>query len=138
MHPGVPGKVNVAAQEGHDMSMKPHLNSGWIKVVPLGAPELGPGELELVCPVLNATYAGAFKEGGRANANGVPFLRDPRSDSIASVFIVASASRAAEQLPTIPQTRDVGELTSNFGINLGGETEPQTSSKKRRKHTRSW
>ena len=92
MHPGVPGKIKVAAQEGHDVAMELHFDGGWIKEIPLGAPELGPGEVELVCPVLNAADVGAFKEGGRANANGMPFLGGPRSDSITPVFVVASAS----------------------------------------------
>ena len=68
------GKVNVTAQEGHDMSMQPQFNSGWIKESTLGAPELGPGQVKLVRPVLNAADAGAFEKGGRANANGMPFL----------------------------------------------------------------
>ena len=64
MHPGVPGKVNVAAQERHGVAMEPHFDGGWINEIPLGAPELGPGEVELVRPVLNAADAEAFNEGG--------------------------------------------------------------------------
>ena len=118
MHPGMPGKINVAAQEGHDVAMEAHFDGGWIKEIRLGAPELGPGEVELVRPVLSAEDAEALNEGGKANANGMPFLVNPRSDSITPVFVVASASRVAEKLPAIPEAVDGGEPAPNLSLNL--------------------
>ena len=112
------GKINVAAQEGHDVPMQPNLNGGGIKVIPLSIPELGLGELELMCPILDATNAGALKEGGRANANRVSFLGDPRGDGIATVLAVTSASRAAEKIPAILEAVDGGELSPNFSLDL--------------------
>ena len=76
MHPLVPGTFEV--QEGHDMAMETHSDGVWIEKKPLGAPELGPGEVEFVRPVLNAADAGAFNEGGRADTNGISLLRKSR------------------------------------------------------------
>ena len=118
MHKRVAGEINVTAQEGHGVPMQPNLNGGGIKVIPLSTPVLGLGELEFMCPVLNATYAEALKEGGRANANRVSFLGDSRGDGKASVLIVTSASRAAEKIPAIPEAVDGGELASNLSLNL--------------------
>ena len=69
-------------------------------------------------PLMDTADPGALGKRGRADADGVSLLCDPRSNTIAAVFVGAVPARTAQELPSLEKARDGGEAASDFGFNL--------------------
>ena len=111
-------EIDIAAEEGHDMPVEPDLDSGGIEEVPLGAPEQRCGKLKVMRPCFNAADTGALEERRGANADRVPFLRNPGGDSVTSVFVAVSATSPAEKLPAVAKAMDERESATYFCLDV--------------------
>ena len=92
--------------------MQSHLDCGLVKKVALGPVKLSWCRAKLMDPLMDAADPEALGKRGRADADGMALLCDPRSNTVAAAFIGAAAPEPFKK------AGDGKETAPDFGLNL--------------------